>query len=87
MRTARDGADAVAVQEHHDLADGLLLRPAGDALEPRLADAVDLAQALRRLLDYFEDALAEPLDQSIRKVRADALDETGAEIATNTLDR
>ena len=52
----------MALQEHHDLADGLLLRPAGgDALEPRLADAVDLEQALRCALDDFEDALAERL--------------------------
>ena len=81
-------ADAVALQEHHDLADRLLLGPAGgDALEPRLADAVDLEQALRRALDHIEHALAERLDQPIGEVGADALDEPGAEIAADALDR
>ena len=38
------------------------------------------------LLDHFEDALAERLHQPIGEVGADALDEAGAEIATNALD-
>ena len=41
------GADAVAVQEQHDLADHLLVGPAlHDALGPLRADPADLAQAL-----------------------------------------
>jgi hypothetical protein len=49
-------ADAVALQEHHDLANGLLLAPAGrDALKTRLADAVDLEQALGRALNHVEN--------------------------------
>ena len=46
------GADAMGVQEQHDLADHLLLGPAGDDARGALgADAGDLPQALGLLLD------------------------------------
>ena len=58
------GADAVRVQEQHDLADHLLLRPAGDdARGPLRADAGDLAQAVRLLLDQVEHRFAEGAHQ------------------------
>ena len=77
----------MALQEDHDLADGLLLAPAGrDATETRLPDAIDLEQALRRALDDIEDVLAERCDQPAGEVRADPLDHARAEIAPDALD-
>ena len=56
------GADAVAVQEQHDLADHLLLGPARhDALGPLRADAGDLAQALGLCSIMSNTRLAERL--------------------------
>ena len=53
-------ADAMAVQEDHDLADDLLLGPGvGDALGAHRADAGHLAQALGLGLDDVEHLLAE----------------------------
>ena len=52
----------MAVQEQHDLADHLLLRPAtDDPLGPLGPDPGHLAQALGALLDRVEHALAEGL--------------------------
>jgi hypothetical protein len=51
-------ADAVAVQEHHDLADNLLLGPGGDnSLRSYRPDAVDLPKAIGLVLD-IEDLSA-----------------------------
>jgi len=58
------GRHAVAVQEHHDLGDDLLVGPAGGDLAGELvADAGDLAQPLGRLLDDLEHVLAEGLHE------------------------
>ena len=77
----------MALQKHHDLANGLLLGPARrDALEPGLADAANFEQALGRAFDHVEDALAESFDQPVGEVRADALDQPRAEVAPDTLD-
>ena len=79
-------ADAVAVQEDHDLADRLLIRPGGDdAVGALRADAVDLLQPCRRLLDDVEHLFAEGLDQLLGVDRADALDHTGSEILLDPL--
>ena len=81
-------ADAVAVQEHHDLADDLLLGPGiGDPLRPHLPDAAHLAQTFRLGLDHIEHLLAERLDQLTGVDRADAPDHAGAEILLDALDR
>ena len=81
-------ADAVAVQEHHDLADHLLLGPGiGDALRPDTADAGHLAQAFGLGLDDVEDLLAERPDQLAGVDRADAPDHPRAEILLDALDR
>ena len=80
------GADAVAVQEDHDLADRLLISPGGDdAVGPLGPDAVDLLQACRRLLDDVEDLLAERLDQLLGVDRADALDHARGEVLLDAL--
>jgi hypothetical protein len=62
----------VGVQEHHDLADHLPVGPAGGDLPGAiLADAVDLAQALRSLLELVlrrgvqVDALSDPADTDL----------------------
>ena len=82
------GADAIAVQEQHDLADHLLLGPApDDPLGALRADAGHLAQAARLLLDDFEHALAEGSDQLPRIDRPDAADRAGPEVFLDPLDR
>ena len=76
------------VQEQHDLADHLLLGPAGDDAGRALrADAGDLAQAVRLLLDQVEHGLAEGTDQLLRIDRADAADHAGAEVLLDALQR
>ena len=85
-RTRR--ADAVAVQEHHDLADGLLLRPGvGDALRTYPADAAHLAQPFRLRLDDVEDLVSKRPDQLAGIDRADAPDHAGPEVFLDALDR
>jgi hypothetical protein len=78
----------MAVQEQHDLADHLLLGPTFlDALGALGADAGDLAQALRALLDGVERRLAEGVDQLPGVDRADALDQAGGEVLLDALQR
>ena len=74
-------ADAVLVQEHHDLADPLLVRPGrGDPVGPLRTDPLDLAQTRRTGLDDVEDVRAEQADHPRGIDRADAPDQAGAEI-------
>jgi hypothetical protein len=81
------GAHPVAVQEQHDLADHLLLRPAlHDLLGALGPDPDHLPQALRVLLDRGEHALGERLDQLAGVDASDALDHAGAEIALDALE-
>ena len=56
MRTARDVPTPWECKKDHDLAHDFLLGPGGDdALRPARADAIHLAQALRRGLNDIED--------------------------------
>ena len=81
-------ADAVAMQEHHDLAHDLLLGPGvGDPLRPHLPDAGHLAQPFRLGLDDIEHLLAERPHQLAGIDRADAPDHARAEILLDALDR
>src|SRR5467141_3852822 len=81
------GADAVAVQEQHDLADDLLLGPtANDALRPLRTDPGYLAQAARLLLDDVEHGIAEGAHELLRVDRPDATDHAGAEILLDPFD-
>ena len=81
-------ADAMGVQEQHDLAHDLLLGPAsGDALGALGAYALDLAQTRRLGLDHVEDGLAEGLHQALGIGGPDAADHARAEIALDALDR
>ena len=64
-----------AVQEHHDLADRLLVRPCQrDPVGPLRSDLLDLAQPLRAGLDDVEYILAEQLDHAFRIDRSNAPD-------------
>ncbi len=55
-------ADAMGMKKDHDLAHDFLFSPGGhDALRAPGADAIHLAQALRRGLDHVEDLAAEYL--------------------------
>ncbi len=75
------GADALAVQEHHDLADDFLFRPRIlDALPPLGADAVHILQPGGLRFDDVEDLLAELGHQLLGVDRADALDHAAAQI-------
>src|ERR1700739_2560869 len=81
-------ADAVAVQEQHDLADRLLLGPAGDdPLRPLRADPGYLAQARRLLLDHVEHGLTGGAHQLLGVNRADAANHAGPEIFFDALGR
>ena len=61
-------ADAVGMQEEHDVADGLLLGPAGgDFRCAELADARDVPQLLGAGLDDFERRHAEDGDDPLRR--------------------
>ena len=82
------GANAVAVQEQHDLADDLLLGPAGDdALRPLGADPCHLPQTARLLLDDVKNGIPECAHQLLRVDRPDAADHPGAEILFDPFDR
>ena len=81
-------ADAVAMQEDHDLAHDLLLRPGSDdAPRPDRADAIDLTHPIGLGLDDVEHLLAEGLDHLPGIDRADAADHAGGEIRLDALDR
>ena len=81
-------ADAMAVQEDHDLPHDLLLGPgAGDALGAHRADAGHLAQTIRLGLDDVEHFVAERLDHLLGVDRADAADHAGTEILLDAFGR
>src|SRR5262249_31134241 len=74
-------ADAVAVQEHHDLADDFLLSPASnDPLRPLRADTGYLAQTGRFLLDDVEYGFAKAAHELLCIDRSNAAEHAGAEI-------
>ena len=82
------GADAVAVQEDHDLAHRLLLGPGGeDARRPHRADAADLAQPVGGRLDDVEHLVAEGAHQLLGVDPADAADHAGGEVFLDALGR
>ncbi len=80
------GADAVAVQEHHDLAHRRLLGPGGgDPLLPHRPDAADLPQPFGVRLDDVEHPLAEGADELLRVDRPDPPDHAGAQVPLDAL--
>src|SRR5436309_8488370 len=74
-------ANTVAVQEDHDLPHRLLLRPGGEnAGGANRTDTIDLAQTLRRRLDYVEDLLAERPHELLGVNGTHAPDHAGREV-------
>ena len=81
-------ADAVLMEEDHDLAHDLLLGPGvRDPLGTHRADARHLAQPLGFRLYRVEHLLPEGPDQLLGVDRADATDHAGAEIFLDAVDR
>ena len=81
-------ADTVAVQEHHDFPHRLLLGPGGEnAGGANRADAVDLAQSVRRCLDDVEHLLAERAHELLGVDRAHAADHAGREVLLDAVGR
>src|SRR5207244_5445954 len=81
-------ADAMAVQEDHDLSHDLLLGPGGD--DPRgahWADAIDLPQPVGLALDYVEDLLAKGAHKLLGVNSANTVDHAGGEILLDGIDR
>jgi hypothetical protein len=76
------------MQEHHDFPNRLLFCPssenAGSANRP---DAVDLAQPIRRSLNYVEHLFAEGANKLFRVGWANAPDHTGGEVFLDAVDR
>ena len=80
------GGDAVAVEEDHDLADGLLLIPRLlDALAALGADAVNFLEPGGGVLDDFEDPGSEAGDELSGVGRTDTLHEPGGEVSFDAL--
>ena len=81
-------ADAMRVQEHHDLAHGALALPVlHDAARADAADPRDVQQAIGLAIDDVEDPGAEGVHQLSGQVRPDALDQPGPEVALDALGR
>src|SRR5262249_58686081 len=82
------GADAVRLEKDHDAAHRLLFLPAfADALQAARADAFHLLEERRALVDDRQGAFAEYLNNFTCEVRADPLDQAGAEILLNPFHR
>ena len=80
-------ADAVGVQEDHDLADRLLLAPGlGDVRLPLRSNTVQREQAFRAPFDDFEHLGSKGLDQLMREMRTDAFDETGTQVLLHSFE-
>src|SRR5262245_46146471 len=74
-------AEAVRLEEEHDVADGLLLAPAlADLGDPLRADSLHFLEERRAFVDDLKRPLAEDLDDLAGVARADALDEAGGEV-------
>lgn len=78
----------MGLQEQHDLPNLLLFVPGrSDHGDPFLSDTLDLGQLLQFIFDDIESFTAEPLDDSLGHDRADALNETGAQVSLDAIDR
>src|SRR5674476_185813 len=81
-------ADAVAVQENHDLADDLLFGPSVcDALGAHQTNTSHLAQPVGLNLDDIEHLFAERPDHLLGVDRPDATDHAGAEVFLDAVNR
>ncbi len=80
-------ADPVPLEEEHDLPD-LALRVPGrpDLGDLCLAEALDLSQAVRFVLDDLEGFLTEPVREPLGQDRADALDQAAGQVPLDPVD-
>ncbi len=75
------GGHPGALQQHHQLADLLVLLPGGEDLRaPRRPDQVHLQQSLRRGVDDVEGVLLELVDDSLGEPWPDALHQARREV-------
>ena len=82
------GADAMAMEEHHDFAHHLLIGPGGgNPAGADLADAGHLPQALGGLLDHLEHISAKRAHELAGIDRADAADHPRAQVLLDPLRR
>src|SRR6266516_651999 len=82
------GADPVAVQEDHDLADHLLLGPGRrDAAGSHRTDAIHLPQAIRLRLDDIEHLVAKGAQELLGIDWAYATDHSRGQVLLDALDR
>jgi hypothetical protein len=78
----------VAVQKDHDLPNRLLFGPGGEnASGANRTDTIDLAQTLRRRLDYVEDLLAECPHELLGVNGTHASDHAGREVLFDAVGR
>ena len=78
----------MAVQEHHDLADRLLLGPGGrNATGSYRTDSVHLPQATRLRLDDVEHLVGEGAQELLGIDRANDADHCRGEVLLDALDR
>ena len=76
------------LQEEHDVLDLLLVRPSlTDPLNPFLPDAGHLQEPLRIGFDDLQGVRPEGIDNELRVLWPDALDEPGAQIFLDAVDR
>ena len=82
------GGDIVRLKEEHDVFDFFLLFPGcNDFGYPFVADAGDFGETLRFILNDVERVCSELRDDFLCIDRAHTLDEAGAEILFNAVDR
>jgi hypothetical protein len=81
-------ANAMAMQEHHDLTNDLLLCPGSDdAARPHRANATHFPQSVGLRLDHVEHLLAEGAQQFLGIDRANAADHARGQVLLDAFDR
>jgi hypothetical protein len=76
------------MEEHHDLPDHLLFGPGiNNSLLPLGTNAIEVCEAVRRLLNDVKDCFPESLDQFLGKVWTNPFDHPGAEILFDAFER
>ncbi len=78
----------MALKKQHHLPNLLLLGPGlPDHGDPFFSYTLDLSELIQFVFDDIESLLAEPLDDSLGHDRTNALDQTGAQVFSDAIDR
>ena len=78
----------MALKKQHHFPDLLLLSPGlSDHGDPFFPYSLDLGESLQSIFDDIESLLTEPLDNSLGHDRANALDQSGAQVLSDAIDR